>query len=85
MAAIRARLARVSIQLINDDDAAAAVDRECLSSDLSNEDWLLGDDGVVLVLLMLPFIYGSQERIETMITTTRYGRWAINIYNKEWA
>lgn len=44
---------------IDDDDAAAAADRGCISSELSNEDrlLLLGDREFVLVVLsVLPFI-----------------------------
>ena len=46
--------------MINDDDVAV-VDRE-LSSELSNEDCLLGDEEVVLALSgLLPFIYHERR------------------------
>ena len=47
----------------DDDDAAAVVDRE-ISSELSNEDFLLGDEEVAFALLsgLLPFIYHERER-----------------------
>jgi len=56
------------ISFDDDDDAAAAVDRE-ISSELSNEDCLLGDEEVAFALLsgLLPFIYHEREEIETMM------------------